>query len=883
MTRPVPSMGFYFRGGFMYHTKDVKTIIDHLGSDALNGLSTIEAEKRLQLNGLNELKEAKKESIFKKFFNQFTDPLVLTLIITAIISIVVDPNEWIDSLVIILVVLLNAILGTYQEANAEKSLEALKKLSSPNAKVIRDGELKIISSKEVVVGDIIQIEAGDYIPSDARLIEVHNLKVDESAFSGESLPIEKHSDILNDNNLALADRKNMIYASTIVSYGRAKAIVVASAMDNEIGKIAKLIEDSTKEATPLQLKLAQISKTIGIICFVICFIVFVMEVFSGVSLLLAFKTAVSLAVAAVPEGLAAVVTIVLSIGVFKMVKHNALIRKLPAVETLGACNVICSDKTGTLTQNKMTVVKTYSINEGLKEFKAENHDQDTRLLLSYFTLCSDASIKIENDNKITMIGDPTETALVYASHLMGESKEKLLTEFERIKEIPFDSKRKLMTVFYKCKNRIIQITKGAPDVIFEKAINTNLSEAININKELADKALRVLAVAIRYHNELVEDVDYEKDLMFIGLAAMIDPPREEVKKAIAQAKEGGIRVVMITGDHLITAKAIARELKIIESDNDLALNGSDLDALNEEELLEKLKFTKVFARVSPEHKIRIVNGFKKLEMVVAMTGDGVNDSPALKAADIGCAMGITGTDVAKAASDMVLVDDNFSTIIESVKQGRGIYENIKKVVSFLLSCNIGEVITIFCASLLSLIGFKLNTPLLPIHLLFINLVTDVLPALALAMEEVDPKIIKRKPRTKHESFFANKLGLIIFLEGIMIGMITLIAYLYGNNFNHDIGMTMAFFTLCFSQLVHAFNMKSNQSVLNKSLFNNYFLWLAFFAGILSIVMIYFIPSLKEIFKVASLNLIQLGICILLSLIPLVILELVKLIKRFINV
>ena len=863
----------------MIFNESKEKVVGRLNSDEGLGLNETQAADSLRANGYNELVAEKKDSLLKKFIEQFKDPLILVMIAAAVISVIVDPHEWIDSVIITVVVVFNAVLGVLQENNAEKSLDALKQMSAPNAKVIRSGQKLIIPSREVVVGDIVILEAGDFVPSDGRILESFSLQVDESALTGESLPVTKFSDAIDAEDVPLGDKKNMVFASTVCTYGRGRCVVTSVGMENEVGKIAQMLMGGEKEITPLQHKLNQISKTIGIMCLMICGVVFIMEMLVGLSILDSFKTSVALAVAAIPEGLATVVTIVLALGVSRMVKSNAIVRKLPAVETLGSASIVCSDKTGTLTQNKMTVVKTYVDSEAILDFENEG-STEVRTMMKYFTLCSDGEL-VAVDSGIKMIGDPTETALVYASYKMGDLKEEMVKQYEHLDEIAFDSDRKMMTVFKKDQDGILQITKGAPDVILSRCKSQVVDKALQANDTMANEALRVLAVAIRRWDKMPEmnSDAVEQELTFMGMVGMIDPPRLEVKGAIAQAKEGGIRTIMITGDHIVTAMAIARTLGILEGEQK-AISGTDLSVMSDEELFDTIEEYSVYARVAPEHKVRIVNMWQKKGHVVAMTGDGVNDSPALKAADIGCAMGITGTDVAKNAADMILTDDNFATIIRAVKEGRGIYNNIKKDVQFLLSSNIGEVITIFVATLLSLIpGINLGTPLLPIHLLWVNLITDSLPAFALGVEPCDDDIMKQKPRSKDESFFAKGLGFTIAWQGIMVGSLTLISYIIGNNQDHSTGMTMAFMTLSLSQLFHSFNIKSDKSIFGKHIFNNKYLWCAFLVGFVIQMAIMYLPVVHTIFKLESLSLNNTLISIGLSFSVIIIVEITKLFKK----
>ncbi len=867
----------------MYYNKEISEVLNELQTNQVNGLTKQQVKEKQEKYGLNELKKTKKQSLFIRFLLQFKDTLTVILLIAAIVSIIVEPEEWVDSLIILVVVTLNAILGVVQESNAEKSLDALQKMSSPKAKVKRDGQIIIIDANQIVPGDLLILEAGDLIASDGRVIEAYNFKVDESALTGESVPVEKTSELIKNDNVPLAERQNMVHASCIVTYGRAVVVVTSTGMNNEVGKIATMIMNEKQELTPLQIKLDQIGKSIGIMAIVICIVVFLMEYFSGLTVLEAFKTSIALAVAAIPEGLATVVTIVLAMSVQKMVKKNAIIRQLPAVETLGSTSIVCSDKTGTLTQNKMTVMETYTINSGLE--KINNCSEEAIQMLNYFTLCSDASIN-QVGEKIVEIGDPTETALVKASLEKGYSKDELLKKYHRKQELAFDSDRKMMSVFYQIDDKIISITKGGPDVIFKRCLNKeDCIEASNANEAMAKNALRVLAVGYREWNQMPETLTSEKieeNLTFIGLVGMIDPPRKEAKEAVKIAKQAGVRAIMITGDHITTACAIAKDLGILE-EGQKAMTGTELSTISDAQLMETIEDYSVYARVAPEHKVRIVNAWQAKGKVVAMTGDGVNDSPALKTADIGCAMGITGTDVAKGAAAMVLTDDNFATIISSIEQGRGIYDNIKKDVQFLLSTNIGEVVTIFLSSFISLVTpYNIGVPLLPIHLLWVNLITDSLPAFALGMEPIEKDVMKRMPREKDESFFANHLGFTIVWQGIMVGALTLIAYLYGNHINHETGMTMAFITLSGVQLIHAFNVKSHYSILNKSLFNNIYLWGALLIGVGLQVLIISIPFFSDLFKLVPITPTQWLVCICICLSTVVICELVKLFHRIIR-
>ena len=858
-------------------TKTTKQIEEALDTSSQSGLTSAQVSKRLEENGYNELAEQKKESLLIKFLNQFKDTLVIILLIAAAVSIAVEPTEWIDSVIILVVVLINAILGVVQESKAEKSLEALQKLSAPTAKVIRNNQPMVVDAKELVVGDLLILEAGDCVGSDARIIESHNLQIDESALTGESVPVHKSADPLESEDMPLGDRVNMAYQSCNVTYGRGRAIVTSTGMQNEVGKIADMLMNEKQELTPLQVKLNEIGKMIGVMCIAICIIVFAMEYFGGLeSLLEAFKTSIALAVAAIPEGLATIVTIVLALSVQKMVKHHAIVRRLPAVETLGSTSIVCSDKTGTLTQNKMTVLEVYS-KEGLKSLDDANSEDEIKML-NYFTLCSDAQIK---DGK--EIGDPTEIALVAASLKKNYSKEELAKTYKRGEELSFDSDRKMMSVFYEVDGEIISITKGGCDVVLNKCDNADVDKIMEANNLMADKALRVLAVAIRKWDKMPETIDFdtvENHLTFVGLVGMIDPPRPEAKDAIATAKKAGVRTIMITGDHINTASAIAKELGIL-TEGTRAVSGTELNNMSDEELMEHIEEFSVYARVAPEHKVRIVNAWQSKGHIVAMTGDGVNDAPALKAADIGCAMGITGTDVAKSAAAMVLTDDNFATIITSIREGRGIFDNIQKDVQYLLSSNIGEVLTIFLASLISVVipasGF--GVPLLPIHLLWVNLITDSLPAFALGLEPTEANIMDRQPRKKDEDFFSHGLMFTIVWQGIMVGLLTLLSYAYGETINHETGMTMAFVTLSAAQLFHSFNVKSHASIFSKQIFNNKYLWGSALLGAALQIMIINVPFFADIFDLVPLSPTCALVSVGLAFSTIIIVEIVKLIKR----
>lgn len=828
----------------LWHNISLRQVVEELKVDTSSGLSSEQVNIRQQMYGKNKLEQKKEKSLFRRFFEQLSDYMVIILLIAAVVSFVTSlmqgEADFVDPIIILIIVVLNATIGVFQENKAEKALEALKKMSSPTAKVKRNGEIVTVSSDDLVVGDIIILKTGDFVPADCRLIEAINLRTDEAALTGESFAVEKDSTAIMGEDAQMGDRKNMVWATTAVNYGRGVAVVVETGMNTQVGRIAEMIISDGTPQTPLQKKLAKTGEALGTAALVICAIIFAMGILKKMPPFDMLMTSVSLAVAAIPEGLPAIVTIMLAIGVQKMAKKNAIIRKLPAVETLGSASVICSDKTGTLTQNKMTVVDIFGEND---------------FVISLATLCN-------NDS------DPTERALIVASEKIGKNKAKLDKEFTRISEIPFDSNRKLMTTVHKIGNKYRIITKGAPDILLENCIISMETKAsiIRQNNLMAEKALRVIAVA--YSDVTVVPKNPEQNLVFAGLIGMIDPPRPEVKEAVKICKNAGIKPVMITGDHVATAVAIASEIGIM-SGNDKAMTGAELSKMSEELLQKNIFNYSVFARVTPEHKVRIVKAFQSRGAVVAMTGDGVNDAPALKDADIGCAMGISGTDVAKGAADMVLTDDNFATIVEAVREGRGIYANIRKAIHFLLSSNIGEILTIFTA-----IFMGWQAPLLAIQLLWVNLVTDSLPAIALGVDGVDENIMTKKPINKKKGLFADGLALTIVLEGIMIGVLSLIAFSIGNNKFGDlaIGRTMAFAVLSLSQLVHSFNMRSESSLFKIGVFSNIYLVGAFLVCGLMQIMVISLPALASIFRVVPLDVSQWCIVATLSFLPFVIVE-----------
>ena len=856
---------------------------------SITGLTSEEAAKREEKYGKNKLKAAKKKPIIIRFLEQLTDPMIIILICAAAVSgilAVVEGESFADVIIILAVVLINAILGVYQENKAENAIEALQEMSAATSKVLRNGETVVIKSEDIVPGDIVYLEAGDAVPADGRIIDCASLKVEESALTGESVPVNKIIDILQlkkgEDDIPLGDRKNMVYMGSSVAYGRATVVVTATGMDTEMGKIADALTQAEEGETPLQKKLNQLSKVLTWLVLGICVIIFGVQLIkTGISadtIVDTFMIAVSLAVAAIPEGLAAVVTVVLSIGVTLMSKRKAIIRHLTAVETLGCAQIICSDKTGTLTQNKMTVVQSYGDDE---KFVAES-----------FALCTDAKLA---PGQTASTGDPTQTAVVDFAAKLGLPKYELEARCPRVGEIPFDSMRKLMTTVHRDGDGFIQHTTGAPDVVIGKCTTVLRNgkiipmtdelraELAAENKKLADQALRVLASGIRRYDsepKSYEPAELEDDLCFIGLVGMIDPVRPEVKDAINECRSAGIRPIMITGDHKDTAVAIAKELGIIE-EGQYAITGAELSKMDDETFEREFKNISVYARVQPEHKTRIVNQWRRAGYVTAMTGDGVNDAPSIKSADIGIGMGITGTDVTKNVADMVLADDNFATIVSAVEEGRRIYDNIRKAIQFLLGSNMSEVITIFAATL---IGF---TVLEPVHLLWINLITDTFPALALGMEKAEADIMKRKPRSANDGVFSGGLGFDVAYQGVMISALVLISYGFGHMFEFGSfgfggsahGVTMAFLTLSMAEIFHSFNMRSRE----KSLFSlggmNKTLNLAAIASFILTTAVCEIPVLAEAFSFTGVGIreyitaIGLGLCV----IPIV--ELVKLIKR----
>ena len=861
-----------------FHSQSQAEVLKQLSVDPLVGLSADEVTARRERYGENKLREKKKKTTFQRFLDQFKDVMILILIAAAIVSFVVvcvegNWGELFEPALILLIVILNAVMGVYQEGKAEKALDALKNMSAPHARVIRDGKETVIDAAQLVPGDIIRLEAGDFVPADCRLLQSAGLKSEESALTGESVPSEKDATAEVAEKAPIGDRTNMVFTGCSITYGTATAVVTATGMDTEMGKIANLLDNESDTQTPLQQKLAQLGKYLGIVALAACAVIFVVGLANQIPALEIFMTAVSLAVSAIPEGLPAIVTIVLSIGVQRMVKKNALIRRLPAVETLGGASVICSDKTGTLTQNRMTLTKAWVVGMEEPELISASNSERIKNLLMCGTLCCDGSVVFQGDQE-QHIGDPTETAIVLAAHKNGMTKEELNEQYPRLAELPFDSDRKLMSTVNEIHGKRIVIVKGAFDMMAQRCIKGDLEKAKELTEAMSGDALRVLAVAYK-EIDVLPDVptseELENGLTFLGLVGMIDPPRPEAKAAVEVCRRAGIKPVMITGDHVVTASAIARELGIL-LDGDRAITGAQLDAMTDRELDEQVETISVYARVSPENKIRIVKAWQRKGQVVSMTGDGVNDAPALKAADIGCAMGITGTDVAKGAADMTLTDDNFATIVDAVREGRGIYANIKKVVGFLLGTNIGEVITVFTAMLL-----WHKTPLMSMQLLWINLVTDSLPAIALGMEAVEKDVMDRKPKPKNEGIFAGGLGIRVVLQGMMFAVLTLIGFKLGENVTGTLegGQTLAFMVLSLSQVIQAFNMRSDRSLFQIGPFTNSKLNGAVLISTILVLLVLFTPARLAfglVYLPWQLYLAGLG----LILVPLVVMELCKL-------
>ena len=869
-----------------WFTKSPDEVLSELETDQTRGLTGQQARERLETHGPNALEGAKKESLVKRFLGQMKDPMILVLLAAAVLSLISTGGEdWVEAVIILVIVVVNACISISQEDSAEKALEALQKMSAPLAKVFRDGEMTRLETAQLVPGDIIVLEAGDLVPADARILACANLKADESAMTGESVPVNKAAVDSLPEETVLGDRKNMVISSTVITNGRATCVVTATGMDTEVGRIAKMLTDQGDTTTPLQRKMGEISKTLSFVCLAVCAVMFGVGILYRHEILDMFMSAVSLAVAAIPEGLPAIVTIVLALGVQRMVKHNAIVKTLPAVETLGCAGVICSDKTGTLTQNRMTVVEVWS--------EGENGRRDALLIGS---LCNDTVLTRGEDGKPRTAGDPTETAFVDAALKEGMDKNSLESQMPRTAELPFDSERKLMSTVHPVGGRLRVMVKGAPDVLLGRCTHilsgaapadmtaADARRVSDANAAMAERALRVLGCAYKDIDALPGELStqtLESGLTFVGLVGMIDPPRMEVKDAVAECYAAGIRPVMITGDHKLTAVAIAKELDIFRP-GDLAITGEDLDFMPQEMLEQEVEKFAVYARVSPEHKMRIVKAWQKRGQVVAMTGDGVNDAPALKVADIGCAMGITGTDVAKGAADMILTDDNFATIVHAVEQGRGIYSNIKKAIHYLLSCNIGEIITLFLATVFN---FH-QDPLVPVQLLWLNLVTDSLPALALGMEPVEEGVMREKPRAADESLFNKKFSIRLAWQGIMVGLVTLTAYYLGEYILSDPNLadatanTMAFATLTMCQLFHAFDVRSeDQSIFHIGILSNPAMNKAFVVGMILQLAVLLIPPLMSVFNVCALTAPEWGVVLGLSILPLIVCEIEKAIRR----
>lgn len=889
-----------------WFNKETENIVQELDSNLEKGLTEEQVKQAREKHGYNELEAKKKKTLLVKFLEEFKDFMIIVLIIAAIVSGIVGVAEGegiTDTIIILVVVIVNAIIGVAQESKAEKSLEALQKLSAHASKVIRNGQIIVVPSRDLVPGDIVVLDTGDYVPADLRIIEAVNLKSQESALTGESVPVEKTSEVISDEEVAIGDRVNMLFSSSLITYGRGKGIVVETGMNTEVGKIAKIINSTEEGTTPLQEKLNKLGKTLGIAALVICVIIFIVGIAYGKEPVHMFMTAVSLAVAAIPEGLAAVSTIVLAIGVQRMVKRNAIVKKLPAVETLGSASVICSDKTGTLTQNKMTVQKLFVNNYMIEANKEIKIDNEIDKLVNIAMLCNDT--KVGKDNELA--GDPTETALIDMGMKMDVDVHKILST-PRLAELPFDSDRKLMSTVHEVNGKYLVYTKGAIDELLKRCDNYIINSEIKndlaeytktineTNESLAKNALRVLGFAYKEIDKVPtneEMKDIESHLTYVGMVGMIDPPREEAKQAVEKCKTAGIKTVMITGDHKITATAIAKQLGILEDESE-AITGAELEKMTDEDLIKNVRKYSVYARVAPEHKVRIVRAWQANGEIVAMTGDGVNDAPALKNADIGCAMGIVGTDVSKEAADVILTDDNFATVVAAVEEGRRIYGNILKAIQFLLSSNVGEIIVLFTAILMTpllanwfgITDISGLEPLLPIQILWINLVTDSLPALALAVDPAEKGIMNKKPK-KEKGIFTKGMTWRVVYQGAMVGLLTLAAFIIGlatpgvedQHMKIQIGQTMAFFVLALSELVHVFNVRDNKNSLFKTkVFNNSKLILAVLGSAALMFVIMFVPALRDIFNIVILptqNIVEVA---LLVFAPIVIVEIFKLLK-----
>jgi Ca2+-transporting ATPase len=889
-----------------WHSMSIEETLKKLNVSPNKGLPEKEAKKRQQSHGLNMLEAKKGRGLFRKFLAQFADFMIIILICAAAISFLASyldgKPDFVDPCIILLIILLNATLGVLQETRAEKALDSLKKMSAPTAHVLRNGKIEVIDSIRLVPGDIILLETGYFVPADARLLTAVNLKVEEASLTGESHPVDKIAEIRLQPNTNLTDRCNLVMATSTVTYGRGLAVVTETGMNTQVGHIAKLIMEDETPMTPLQKRLATTGRVLGSAALVICILIFLLGLLKKLPVFDMFMTSVSLAVAAIPEGLPAIVTIMLSLGVQRMAKKNAVIRKLPAVETLGSATIICSDKTGTLTQNVMTVTEICSING------AEIMDTPFgSFLLSHAALCNDSILQAEKDT-VTTTGEPTEKALVTAAYQIGLNKSDLDISYQRVNEIPFDSKRKLMTTVHTSSNHNYRsITKGAFDFLIKRCTHIyqdgvqypltqkEKTKLYQYNNDMTGRALRVLGIAYKNipKSSVHDNASFlENDLTFIGLVGMIDPPRQEARSAVLLCRQAGIKPVMITGDHILTATAIAKQLGILSKQEE-AITGDELSRMNAQDLKKNISRYRVFARVSPEHKVQIVKAYQSQGEVVAMTGDGVNDAPALKAADIGCAMGITGTDVARNAADMILTDDNFATIVSAIKEGRGIYDNIKKAVHFLLSSNIGEILTIFVAIL-----FGLPTPLVAVQLLWVNLVTDSLPAISLGVEPASANIMKRKPLSTDKGMFADGLAFQIIFEGILIGSLALLAFVIGYQYfdipTHAaslkgqtdgaaylkdcipwVGRTMSFAVLSLSELFHSFNMRSERSLSEIGVFGNKKLVLSFLVGACLQIAVISSATLANVFQVVPLNPKQWAIVLMLSISPIILVELQK--------